>query len=383
MRPFLSLGFRPFFLGASLFACVAMAAWLAAWRFGAPVGFAGLPPVRWHGHEMVFGYAVAVMAGFLLTAARTWTGRDTATGLPLALLFGAWLLARLALFAGPAYLPLAAAADLAFLAGLIVAVTRPIVAVRQRRQAPVLFLLLFLFATQAGFYASQLGWLPGNGAAWVHAGLYGVLGMVLFIGNRIIPFFTERGVGYEVTVLRRRWNDVASSVAFLLYVPAEVLLPGGWPGALLAAALCGLNSMRVAGWYTLGIWQRPLLWSLFAAFLMINLGFLLRGLSAVTGLPALLSLHAYAVGGIGIATLAMMARVTLGHTGRDVHAPPGVVRFIGIGILTAALLRVLQPLADPVNYPLWILLAGVLWILSFAAFAVVFGPMLLRRRADS
>lgn len=380
--PFLAVGFRPFFLGAALFAIAGMASWLAVYRYGAGVPLAGLPPSLWHGHEMVFGYGMAVIAGFLLTAARNWTDRETARGAALALLFGCWLLARGALLFGPPLLPLAAAADLVFMLGLFVALARPIVAVRQKRQAPVLLLLTLLTAANAAFYAGALGWLPGGQRLGVYTGLYLVLGLVLFMGNRVIPFFTERGVGYEVTLRRARWNDVATLVLFPLFLLAEVLLPARWPGAVLAAALLVLNSLRVLGWYTLGIWKKPLLWGLFAAFTAINLGFLMRALAAVTALPPNLALHAFAAGGIGLATIAMMARVSLGHTGRDVHQPPGLVTPMLVVMVLAALLRIVQPLADPARYPHWVAIAGLLWILAFTLFSIVFLPMLLRPRAD-
>jgi uncharacterized protein involved in response to NO len=214
----------------------------------------------------------------------------------------------------------------------------------------------------------------------IHGGLYLVLGMVLFMGSRVIPFFTERGVGYEVRLKKPRWNDHASAALYPLFLLSEVLLPQHIPGAVLAAGLFVLNSLRVAGWYTLGIWQKPLLWGLFAAFIMINLGFLLRALAPVTAIPAFLPIHAFAVGGIGIVTVAMMARVSLGHTGRSVHQPPRLVWLLLAGMVLAAVLRVLAPLADPTRYIWWVTFSGFVWMLSFALFVILFIPMLARPR---
>lgn len=381
--PFLSLGFRPFFLGASLFAMAAMLVWLIAYRYGTGPALMGMTPSLWHGHEMVFGYSAAVVAGFLLTAARNWTGHPTASGAPLALLLACWLVARVGSLLPPGLLPLTAAADLLFTLGLAVAVTRPVLAVRQKRQLPVLLLLALLFGANLCFYLGAAGWLPGGERLGVAVGLYVVLGLMLFMGNRVIPFFTERGVGYKVTLPRPRWNDLTTVGLFALFVPAEVIWPGAWPGAVLAAGLLLLNSLRLSGWHTLGIWKKPLLWGLFAAYLMINLGFLLRALTLVTALPPNLSLHAFGVGGIGIVTTAMMARVSLAQTGRNIHQPPRLVPAILMLIVLAALIRVMAPLADPSIYALWISLAGSLWILAFGLFTLVFAPMLLRPRADS
>jgi uncharacterized protein involved in response to NO len=383
MSPFLSLGFRPFFLGASIFAVVTMAAWLAAYQYGFQLQVGGLSPSQWHAHEMVFGFAMAVIAGFLLTATWNWTNEATASGVALALLFAAWALARALLLPGTGLLMAAAAADMAFMLGLLIAVARPIVKVRQKRQAPVLLGIGLLTAANLSFYLGAAGWLPRGVHYGVTGGLYLVLGMVLFMGARVIPFFTERGVGYEVRLKRQRWNDIATYVLFPSFVLSELLLPHHFSGALLAAALFALNSMRVSGWYTLGIWQKPLLWGLFAAFIMINLGFLLRALSPVTAIPDLLALHAYAVGGIGVVTVSMMARVTLGHTGRNVHQSPPVVALLLLGMVLSTLIRVFLPLIDVTHYALWVTLSGIFWILTFALFVMVFAPMLLRPRADA
>jgi uncharacterized protein involved in response to NO len=381
--PFLSRGFRPFFLGAALFAIVTMVAWLAVYRYGLPLRVTGISLFQWHAHEMVYGYAMAVIAGFLLTAAWTWTDRETASGVFLALTFAAWAAARALMLFGTDLLWFAAAADLAFMLALAIAIARPILQVRQWRQAPVLLLLTLLTTGNLVFYLGAAGWLPGGVRIGVHGGLYLVLGMVLFMGGRVIPFFTERGVGYEVELKKPRWNDHATAALYPLFLLSELVLPQHVLGALLAAGLVVLNSMRVAGWHTLGIWRKPLLWGLFAAFIMINFGFLLRALMPVTAIPDFLPIHAYAVGGIGVVTVAMMARVSLGHTGRSVQQPPGVVTPILLGIVLAAVLRVFAPLADPAHYTLWVALAGLAWIVSFALFALVFIPMLVRPRADS
>ncbi|MGK2927858.1 MAG: NnrS family protein, partial [Lysobacterales bacterium] len=277
----------------------------------------------------------------------------------------------------------AAAADLVFMLALGFAIARPVLQVRQWRQAPVLLVLLLLTAGNLLFYLSAAGGLPSGVRIGVHGGLYLVLGMVLFMGSRVIPFFTERGVGYEVELKKPRWNDHASAALFPLFLLSEMILPQHILGALLAAGLMVLNSMRVSGWYTLGIWRKPLLWGLFVAFIMINFGFLLRALMPVTAIPDFLPIHAYAVGGIGVVTLAMMARVSLGHTGRSVQQAPGVVTPMLLGIVLAAVLRVFAPLADPAHYALWVALSGLVWIGSFALFALVFIPMLVRPRPET
>jgi len=382
MKPLWTLGFRPFFLGAAVHAIAAMTGLMALYRYSLPLNFERLPPSLWHAHEMIFGYALAVVAGFLLTAARTWTGRETLRGGLLAGLFALWLVARATLLAGTGLLALAAVADLAFNLGLTIAVCRPIALVRQWRQAPVLLLLGLLLLTNLAFYLGALGWWPGAPRYAVHGGLYLLLGLVLYMGNRVIPFFTARGVGYEVQLRQQPWNDSATALLYVLFLLSEVFLRDLLLGALLAGGLAILNSMRLSGWYTLGIWRKPLLWGLFASFGSINLGFLLRALMPVTDIPDFLPVHAYAIGGVGMATLSMMCRVTLGHTGRDVHSPPRAVAPILAVLGVAIVLRLFGPLVDESSYALWVFLSGLAWILAFTLFTITFAPMLLRVRAD-
>jgi uncharacterized protein involved in response to NO len=215
-----------------------------------------------------------------------------------------------------------------------------------------------------------------------YAGLYLVLGIVLFMGRRVIPFFTEKGVGYAVELKNDRWNDIASFVLYPPFLLGEIFFPRHFMGALLAAGLFILNSLRVNGWHTMGIWQKPLLWGLFAGFIMINLGFLLRALMPVTAIPHYLPLHAFAVGGIGIVTVSMMARVTLGHTGRNVHQAPPVMSLLLGSMVLATAIRLFMPLLDSGHYQFWIAISGLIWIISFVLFAVVFIPLLIRPRVD-
>lgn len=379
---FLNRGFRPFFLGASVFAIIGMTTWMAVLLFSFPIELHNVTAFQWHAHEMIFGYAMAVIAGFLLTAAWNWTGRRTTDGLPLALLFALWVVARILMFGGTTLITWATAADLAFMAGLGIAIARPVIKTRQWRQAPILLMLLLLASTRLLFALGAIGVVDDGARIGVHGALYLVLGMVLFMGRRVIPFFTERGVGYETVPRNDRWNDIATLVIYPLFAISEVLLPYHVAGALLAALLLLLNTHRVLGWHTAGIWHRPLLWGLFIAVVMINLGFMMRALMPVTTVPALLPVHAYAVGGIGIITVSMMARVTLGHTGRNVHRAPPVMSLLLAGMLLATTGRVFMPLIDPAHFSFWILAAAGAWIASFLLFLVVFGPMLVQRRAD-
>jgi uncharacterized protein involved in response to NO len=375
-------GFRPFFLGAALVAVVSMLMWMAVYRFRFPLEISGISIFQWHAHEMIFGYTMAVIAGFLLTAARNWTGEETARGASLGWLFVIWMLARILMMFGSAYLLWAAIADLLFMLGLGIAVARPILKVRQKRQAPVLLIVALLTLTNLLFYLGALGFVDDGAHMGLHGGLYLVLGIVLFMGRRVIPFFTERGLGRPVEIKNERWNDIATFILFPAFLISEVFFQNHFSGALLAAALFVLNSLRVNGWHTLEIWQKPLLWGLFAAFIMINLGFMLRALMSVTAIPEFLPVHAFAVGGVGIITLSMMARVAIGHTGRNVHQAPPIMTVLLVGMVLTATVRIFLPMLDPAHYQLWITISGLMWIISFTLFAIVFIPLLVKPRVD-
>ena len=378
----LTRGFRPFFLGATLVAVLSMVMWMAVYRFRLPLELSGISMFQWHAHEMIFGYTMAVIAGFLLTAARNWTGEETARGASLGWLFAIWMVARVLMLGGTEFILWAAIADLLFMLGLGISVARPILKVRQKRQAPVLLIVALLTVANLLFYLGALGLVDGGAHLGLHGGLYLVLGIVLFMGRRVIPFFTESGLGHPVEMKNDRWNDVATFILFPAFLLSEVFFQNHFTGALLAAALFILNSLRVNSWHTLEIWQKPLLWGLFAAFIMINLGFMLRALMPVTAIPDFLPIHAFAVGGIGIITISMMARVTLGHTGRSVHQAPPIMTVLLVGMVLTATARIFLPMLDTAHYQLWITASGLMWIITFTLFSIVFIPLLVKPRVD-
>ena len=378
-----ALGFRPFFLGAAILALISMGLWVGMWRFGLPLQFSAVSSSLWHAHELIYGYAMAVIAGFLLTAVRNWTGIQTITDLKLCALFACWAAARVIFFFGDAGLVAAATFDMVFVIALIVSVARPVVEVRQWRQLAILSKLIIFGAGNLLFYAGALGY-PEHGASWgIYAGLYVVIGLILTMGRRVIPAFIEGGVGYPVNLVNRRWLDLSSMVLFVPFFVLDTFTQlKGYAGAL-AAALFVLHCIRAAGWHTPGIWRKPLLWSLFCAYLSIIAGFGLYALSIFFGLTShVVAIHAFTVGGIGLITISMMCRVSLGHTGRDVHAPPWMVGWALAFIAVAFVVRVIFPMAGQQQYLLWLLLSALAWILGFTLFLVVYLPMLLRPRAD-
>lgn len=384
---FTHLGFRPFFLAAGLYALVGMLLWTALYSFhwqGLPSTY---PSITWHAHEMVFGYAGAVITGFLLTAIKNWTGQQTLHGKPLMLLAGLWLAARVLPFAGVS-LAWVAVLDLLWLSSVLAAAAVPIVRTKQWGQAPILGKLGLLLLANTLFYLGLLGvWTQGLQLG-LYAGFYTVLSLMLMMGRRVIPFFIERGVSCPFTAQNHSWIDRASLILFLLFMLADLLAMASghrgaaWAAALLALVQVPLHILRLWGWYHPNIWQKPLLWVLYLAYGWLIAGFTLKFLSVAAGISPFLAVHAFAYGGIATLTVGMMARVTLGHTGRNVAEPPSLVSVIFGLLLIGTLVRVVAVWWLPQFYALWILTAQFIWIVAFALFVWLYAPMLIKPRED-
>ena len=379
----LNLGFRPFFAGAAIFSVLSMLVWLGLYTFGLSWQLTALPAVTWHAHEMVYGYAMAVIAGFLLTAVKNWTGVQTLHGLPLLLLFLLWLTARILLVTGgDTLLVFAAIADCAFMTLLVAAVAYPVIRVKQWKQVGVLSGLVLLALANSLFYAGILDIFSPGIRAGLYSGVYLIMALIFVMARRVLPFFIEKAAEHPVRLTNRKWLDVTSLVMFLAFWIADIAQPDSSLVALLAAILCLMHLLRMAGWYTRELWNKPLLWVLYLGYGALVAGFALKAAVPVAGVQPPLALHAFTYGGIGLFTLGMMARVTLGHTGRNISTPPAAVSWIFACMVAGAVLRVVFPLADPLHYTLWSGLSQGLWITAFSLFLLYFLPMLVQPRAD-
>jgi len=377
------LGFRPFFLLGGLFSVAGIIIWFMLYELDRPLlGNGPLGPAVWHGHEMIYGYATAVIAGFLLTAVRNWTGVQTLHGPWLLGLASLWLGARIAALLGPTALPVMAICDLLFLGGLTLALLYPIVKVRQWSQLGVWAKVLLLFASNILFYLGLFGVLHA-GVRWgLYSGLYLIVSLMLLMGRRVIPFFIERGVEGEAHVTNYAWLDLISLVAMLLFWLVAVFLPQPQTVAVLAALLCVLHLWRLVKWYAAGLWGKPLLWVLYLGYGWVVVGFGLTTLAQFGWVNPLLAVHAFTYGGIGMITLGMMARVSLGHTGRDVFNPPKLLGSLFALLFAGSLVRIVAPMIAPSDYRLWIGLSQLLWVIAFGGFVWRYAPMLIMPRTD-
>ena len=373
-----ALGFRPFFLAAGIYAVLLMGLWLAVLQ--GSLSLSALPPPVWHSHEMLFGFAVAVIAGFLLTAAQNWTGIPMPSGRPLAALFLLWLAGRLGFLVPGLPAGLVALVDLSFLPLLALALALPIHRAKQLHNYPFPILLLTLTAANALVHLQALGWTSDSARLGLYLATYVIVAIMVIMGGRVIASFTDNKLGTRA----RRWPLIERLVPAVTLVAliAALIAPASLVTALLAAIAATVHGIRLAGWYTRKYWAVPLLWMLHLGYAWITLGFALLALSAAGMSTATLSaLHAFTAGGVGVLTLGMMARVSLGHTGRLLEpAPVMTLAFVAVNL--AALTRVVLPLLFPAAYAPIMTAAGVVWVAAFGVFVVVYAPMLLRPRAD-
>lgn len=376
------LGFRPFFLLASLFGVTTIAAW--AWLYhnnlSLPV-IPVLPAATWHGHEMIYGYGFAVTAGFLLTAVKNWTGIQTLHGPWLILLASMWLLARIMPLSGHASaLVIMAILDISFDFLLCLAIVHPIAGARQWRQLPIWACLLGLMLANLWFYISHLDNLAIHTRKSLYLGMYILILLISLMGRRVIPFFIEKSTGQKPTNFR--FIDIAALSLLPVFIILEVFSSLHQASHLAALLLAVLHGIRLAGWYTGKIFSNPMLWILYIGYGWIVLGFLLKALTGLgTGNP-MLSFHAFGYGAIGTLTLGMMSRVALGHTGRDINQRRPALTVAFAILVMGAIFRVLLPIFVPSAYTVLIGLSQGAWILAFGIFFWVFSPILIRARVD-
>lgn len=381
-----NLGFRPFFLGAAIFAVLSIASWLAIYTAHSVIQINGILPSQWHAHEMLYGYGMAVVAGFLLTAVKNWTGVQTPHGKPLLALFALWAVARVLFLFGTSLLVWAALADLLFGLLLAVAIALPIIKARQWQQLGIVTKVLLLWAGNLVFYLGCFKLLDNGMLYAINGAVFLFISLILMIGRRVIPFFIERGVAHLVTskiVLKQyKWLDISILILFVALFINEIFVHIAAVSSLLALALFALNGFRLFNWHTPALWRVPLLWSLYVSSWLINFGFLLYGLQAQLGIPTVLTLHLFTIGGVGLMTIGMMSRVALGHTGRDIKKASPWLNAAFILIATSAIFRVVLPLFAMANYTSWVAISALLWITGFTIFLVAYAPILCKPRVD-
>lgn len=375
-------GFRPFFLLAGIAAFAVMAMWLCIYFEPGLWPAAAIPAWMWHAHEMLFGFVIAAVAGFLLTAVPNWTGARALSGAPLIGLVIIWLAGRAAMLPGVPP-PVAAAVDLAFLPALGAFLAMPLIAARKARNLGFLVLIALLFAANLAFHLGRLDRFPGGEFAGLGAAADVIAILIGIIGGRIIPAFTQnalRAGGFSIAPLPAL--DIAALASLVLVLAGDLARLDDRITAGLALAAALANGLRLARW---GCWQArrvPLLWVLHVGYGFLVLALALKGISQLDGAATAAKwLHALTIGCFATLILGVMTRASLGHTGRPL-VPPRAAVAAYVLVPLAALVRVFAPALMPEHYALSIAIAGALWLAAFAAYLFAYAPILTGPRAD-
>jgi uncharacterized protein involved in response to NO len=378
----LSYGFRPFFLLGAIWAALAVAIWLPmrAGSLSLPTAFA---PVEWHAHELLYGYLPAIVGGFLLTAVPTWTGRLPVTGRPLLGLLLIWIAGRLAV-AGSAWIGWfwAAAVDLLFLVAVAAVVLREILAAHNLRNLKVLLLVSLLLVGNAVFHVESA--LAGGTGYGARIGIAAAVLLISLIGGRIVPSFTRNWLARERPgSLPQPFNrfDVVALIVGVVALALWIAAPEHAATAVATLAAGLLHALRLARWCGHRTAAEPLVLVLHVGYLFVPLGFFLvaAGIAFPAYLTASGTLHAWSAGAVGLMTLAVMTRASLGHTGRPLTAT-APTQLIYVAVLLAALARIAS--AFGWERDLLLSISATAWVMAFAGFAIVYWPLLTRPRRE-
>lgn len=376
--PFWGRGFRPFFFMGAIYSLLSIFLWAAFYdgHFSPPTFFL-LDPVSWHAHEMIFGFSMAIVAGFLLTAVANWTGGAPARQMHLASLCSLWLAGRLVLnfdLGLPHFAVVMIATS--FIPSLTISLAIPLLRSRNKRNFIFLTLLSLLFGCDIWF-------LVTSNLAALHVALMTILIIVSLIGGRIIPAFTVaalRRKGIEAYQTDQSKLDMAALASLLGVALCLVFAKDTLVLAVCAAISCIIHALRMRRYHTLKTFDDPLIWILHAGYGWLVIGLGLLALTGLEILPIFAVIHALTTGCIGSMILGMICRVTLGHTGRNLKVGSlTTVSFFAIQL--AAIIRVFGPILTPDHMSAWIISAA-LWCVCYGAYIWVYAPMLFTARPD-
>jgi uncharacterized protein involved in response to NO len=371
-----SLGFRPFYLLASAFAAISILLWVCEYAGYLPLHYIADPV--WHAHEMLFGYAIAVIAGFLFTAGRNWTGQPTPTGTLLAGYALLWLAGRIAVLTP--YPWAAAVLNAAFPVAVAAGLAVPLARSGNRRNYFFVALLVLLGGVAFTIHLARLGVVALPARAGLGIGLDVVLFVVAVMGGRVIPMFTNNGVpGTRAT--RHPLVEKVALGGVLALIAVDVLQAP--PAVIAAVGACagGAHAVRLWLWQPWRTTRTPLVWILHASYAWIVVYLVLRALAATGHIAAPLATHALTIGAIGGMTIGMMTRTARGHSGRPLVADRYETACYAL-IQIAALVRVFGGIALPEFYRATVVVSGLCWSVGFAIYAIRYWPILTRPRLD-
>ncbi len=370
------LGFRPFYLLASIFAASSIGLWAA--QFAGLLPRAYLQGPIWHAHEMLFGFVLAVVVGFLFTAGRNWSNRPTPSGATLAALAALWVAGRVLVLTPLGWV--AAIVNTVFPLAAAIALAIPFVASRNRHNYFFVGLLLLMSVASLLVHLTQLGVLALPGWFGIQLALDAVLFIMAVMGGRVIPMFTNNGVPHAGATCAPLVEKAALGLLLALLVTDALRLDGA-PLAIVAAAGAAAHLRRWSLWRPWKTARAPLVWVLHAAYFWIPVHLALRALAEFGWVAPSLATHALTVGAVGGLIIGMMTRTARGHTGRPLRADRSDVACFSL-VLLAALVRVGMPMLAASQTIHAVLASAALWSGGFALFAVCYWPVLTRARLD-
>ena len=386
--PFLRLAFRPFFFVGSLFSIVALILW-GLFLSGNPVFAFYSNPIWWHSHEMLFGFCGAIIIGFLLTAVQNWTGTPGIRGWKLGGLFGVWLLARILMLTSAEPQVWIMMIDLLWMPMAAYFIGKPVFLKKGWKNLPFIPILLLMTAVNGWMH---YGALTNRFDVSTEAALLMLLlitELMLIMGGRVIPFFTSKKLGFKAPE-RIQWLELGALVPIWLVLLISFLdiafalnIPGSaWfvDGLLFTGFL--FNTIRLLRWKPWLTLKTPLLWSLHLSWLMIVLGMLVLSLSRLFELDDAMGIHLIAIGGMGGLILAMIARVSLGHTGRALELPGKLMVLALILPAISGVVRGVLPTLIPAYTFDWYFLSILVWVLGYGIYTICYAPILLKPRVD-
>ncbi len=381
-------GFRIFFLSAAFYSALIMVLWIL--DLSGTTEFLGtfslLPGSLWHAHELIFGFIMAVVAGFLTTAVPGWADSPRIRGAELAFLYGLWVLGRLAvLFSEVLPMLLSSLIDLAFIPILVWIIAKRIIAKKLWRNMGFIPLLLLIFTGNLLVWLEMLAFTTVSATTGIRLAIGLLVLMTILIGGRVTPVFTGNWLKrHNMKPLPESpgWLTKATLLSCLAAILGELFFPQTLPGSILYTIAGLLILLRLSYWQGWRTLKDPLMWVLHLGYAFLGFGFLAEGISIlVEDFPEILANHVLTIGGLGIMILGMMSRIALGHTGRPLKVSP-VISFSYVLILISLIARIIPPLALPDLEEVGLHLAGTSWTLAWLLYLWIYTPILSSPRAD-
>lgn len=383
MKTFWAYGFRSFFLIGSFVSFLLIAYWsLSFYNERLPLGY--LAPNIWHAHEMIYGFTMSIVAGFLLTASASWTQSKPVSGTKLMLVFCCWILGRVAMVMPLIYTSLSPwpflIIDLLFIPALIYVLSPHIMAAKMWRNIQFLFVLGILWIGNLMIHLGSMGVIEdiyvGRG---IYLGVNLILLIVIIVGGRIVPAFTRNAIA-QANIETHVWLERLSYLSVVLFIISDFF---DWPKAtgFFALVASGFHFALLLGWDSIKTLKNPLLLILHLGYFWVPVGFFIIFISAFFDvIPKSVAIHTFTAGAMGTFIIGMMSRVSLGHTGRPLKLPKGFT-IAYVLITLSAIVRVASGLM-PEFYKEGILIAGAFWVSSFIVFIYYYFTILTSPRAD-